>query len=307
MSAPGFSPLALVLNTSAGLAAAGDKFNRIETALPGAHVERVHTGLDTAGVARRAIEAGARTVVAAGGDGTVRAVAQAVADAGAVLGIIPGGTLNHLARELKIPLGIEAAAEVVRQRHIRRIDAGDVNGLVFVNNAVLGMYAAYRLERAGQERRGAPRAIATAGAALRVFARNPLLRLQMRFDGRQLLRYSPLVLIANNEHKMRAYELGTRERLDTGRLYIYVMRPGTRAGLFRTALRVISGRLERHEAFEIFAASEAVIETGRSRIRLSLDGELVELDAPLHFRSRPRALRVIVPANGAERRPASAL
>jgi len=307
LSAPGFSPLTLVLNTSAGLTPTGDKLSRIESALPGAHVERVHAGLDAAGVARRAIEAGAETVVAAGGDGTVRAVAQAVADAGALLGIIPGGTLNHLARELNIPVRPELAAAVVRRGHVREIDTGDVNGHVFVNNAVLGLYAAYALEREGRRRRGAPAAVAAAGAALRVFAGNPVLRLRMRFDGRELLRYSPLVIVANNEHKMQGYELGARERLDAGRLWIYVMRPMTRAGLLRTALRVISGRLERNQAFEVFQAAGAVVETGRSRIRLSLDGELLELDAPLRFRSRPRALRVIVPASGVQRRPASVL
>lgn len=302
MAAPDVGSLALVLNTSAGILAGESRFAGIESRLEGARVERVHTGLDTTAVARRAIERGARTVVAAGGDGTVRAVAEAVAGAGAALGIIPAGTLNHLARELDIPLALDEAVQVVRTGRVRRIDAGEVNRRLFVNNAVLGLYTAFRAERIGEEQRGSPRLVATAAAALRVLSRNPVLRFRMLLDGRrELLRYSPLVLVANNEHRMEGYNLGARDRLDAGRLWIYVLRPRTRAGLLGAALRAVAGRLRKRRAFEVFPAGEAVIQTGRARIPLALDGELMELESPLRFRSRPRALPVIVPRSGAGR------
>lgn len=302
LAAPDIGSLALVLNTSAGLLAAGSRFAGVESRLEGARIERVRTGLDATGLASRAVQDGARTVVAAGGDGTVRAVAQAVAGTQATLGIIPAGTLNHLARELRIPLALNDAVSVIRTGRVRQIDAGEVNGRLFVNNAVLGLYTAYRAERTGEERRGSPRVVATAAAALRILSRNPVLRFRILLDGgRELLRYSPLVLVANNENRMEGHELGVRDRLDAGRLWIYVLRPRTRAGLLATGLRVVAGRLRKRRAFEVFAAAEAVIETGRTRIPLALDGELMELDSPLHFRSRPRALRVIVPRGGAGR------
>src|SRR5689334_15320654 len=92
--------------------------------------------------AEAAREAGSRAsvVVAAGGDGTVSSVASGIVDSPAALGILPLGTLNHFAKDLHIPLGLREAVDVVVAGDIARVDAGSVNGRLFVNNVSLGVY-----------------------------------------------------------------------------------------------------------------------------------------------------------------------
>src|SRR5258708_9624368 len=79
-------------------------------------------------------------IVAAGGDGTVRAVAQELADSVVPLGILPLGTLNHFARDLGLPLDISSAVAVIAAGIVATIDAAEVNGRIFVNNSAIGLY-----------------------------------------------------------------------------------------------------------------------------------------------------------------------
>ena len=93
-------------------------------------------------------------VVAAGGDGTVNAVASALAGSDMPLGIFPLGTFNHFARDIGIPLGPEAAAKVIATGHPKRVDVGEVNDRIFVNNSSLGVYPDIVRERESLRQQG---------------------------------------------------------------------------------------------------------------------------------------------------------
>ncbi|MDJ0338738.1 diacylglycerol kinase family protein [Cryobacterium sp. PH31-O1] len=111
------------------------------------------TSLDDVGQAatKRALEAGASMVLSAGGDGTVRAVAEALRDSGVRMAIVPSGTGNLLARNLMLPLGsIDAATAIAFSGTDRSIDlgvatittdAGKVEEHVFLVLAGLGLDA----------------------------------------------------------------------------------------------------------------------------------------------------------------------
>ena len=76
---------------------------------------------------QQAIDEGSTTVVAAGGDGTVNAVASVVVRNNATLGVLPLGTLNHFAKDLGVPIDLEAAIENVTTGRIIQVDVGKVN------------------------------------------------------------------------------------------------------------------------------------------------------------------------------------
>ena len=101
------------------------------------------------GLSTRAAADQAEIVIAAGGDGTIHAVAKGLVGTRSALGIIPTGTMNNLARSLGIPETVEAACEVIAQGETRTIDAGDVNGHVFFEVAGIGLEA--ELFPAGEE------------------------------------------------------------------------------------------------------------------------------------------------------------
>src|SRR5436189_2777761 len=83
---------------------------------------------------------GLDALVAGGGDGTLSCAAGHLADSGRPLGILPLGTLNHLARDAGIPAGLGEAAAVIAAGHMQAIDLAEVNGRIFVNNSSVGLY-----------------------------------------------------------------------------------------------------------------------------------------------------------------------
>ena len=93
------------------------------------------------GQAEAAVSAGVDLVIACGGDGTVTACAEGVAGTGVPLAVIPLGTGNLLARNVGVPMGLEEALEVALGGVQQSVDAGRVNGTLFVVMAGLGLDA----------------------------------------------------------------------------------------------------------------------------------------------------------------------
>ena len=104
-------------------------------------------------------------VVAGGGDGTIAAVAAALVDTDVTLGVLPLGTLNHFAKDLGIPLDLEAAVRTLFAGNVARVDVGEVNGRIFLNNSSIGFYPQIVRERERLQRHGTGKWVAVARAA----------------------------------------------------------------------------------------------------------------------------------------------
>jgi diacylglycerol kinase family enzyme len=250
---------------------------------------------DPGDAARDALARGARTLVAAGGDGTVRAVASALLDSEAILGVLPMGTLNHFARDLQIPLDIESACSVIAHGAVAKIDVGEVNGRAFINNSGLGIYPRMVAWREEYQREGWAKWAALFWASVTVLRGMPFLQLRLTSAGAEVARLTPMIFIGNNEYELEGLSAGTRRRVDAGRLFIYAVNARTPGRLLHLSLLALLGRLRQPEDFESLCVVEAWIETTRRWLKVSLDGEVVRLETPLHYRTRPAALRVIVP------------
>jgi diacylglycerol kinase family enzyme len=266
---------------------------------------RVCDGSSVAAAAADALTGGSQVIVAAGGDGTVSTAASAVVGTGAVLGVIPLGTLNHFARDIGVPLDLGEAAQVIAAGRTTSIDVGDVNGRPFLNNSSIGMYARLVTERAAMQRLGSGKWVAHGLAAMRVWRRYRRLRVEVRrakvevgsgvgseVDRRIL---TPFVFVGNNEYQLSGLEFGGRKTLAAGRLHV-CMAPGmSRGGVARMIIAAIFGDVRNLDGFESFTASAVELDAGVARLQTSIDGEVVTLDHPLTYRIRSRALRVIVP------------
>ena len=244
------------------------------------------------GQRRREELSGSQVLVAAGGDGTVNAVTNVAIAADLPLGVLPLGTLNHFAHDIGIPLGIEKAVAVIGRGSERRVDVGQANGRVFVNNSSIGLYP--ELVRKRDERRARlSKWPAMALAALSIVRRLPQTRIRLRARGNGVDRVTPIVFVGNNR-----YQSARRERLDEGVLAVYIAHVRSAAGLFRLALRGLIGRLDRAKDLELYCIPEVTIESPRPRMRVAFDGEVERLAAPLEYRIRAGALRVLTPPNG---------
>jgi len=296
------SEFEIIINGAAGTAlghgdagrAAADAFAACGA---GVNISVARGGRELEEAARRALSNGARALVAGGGDGTISAVASLVAGTEKALGVLPLGTLNHFAKDLRIPLELGAAAAVVCEGHVVRVDAGEVNGRVFINNSSLGLYPLIvRRREKMQAREGSGKWSAFARATLAVLRRYPFLRVRLKADGREIVRLTPFVLVGNNEYEVDGLALGGRRRLDSGRLSLYVAHRTGRLGLLWLALRALFGRLREARDFDALSAEEIWVGTRRPRkLPVAIDGEVTLMKTPLRYRALPGALRVIVP------------
>ncbi|MDB6166397.1 MAG: diacylglycerol kinase [Lacunisphaera sp.] len=263
-------------------------------ALPAERIERA---------LREAVASRPDAVAIGGGDGTVRCAAAALADTGLTLGVLPLGTLNHFAKDLKIPADLKAAVAVLAGGVTCAVDVGEVNGHVFINNCSLGAYAeAVRRREAlrAMHPQGKWWAMLRASLATWRHLRRLWLRLVLAGETPRPLR-TPVVFVGNNRYSGHLFEESLRPRLDEGRLWIYAVRAHRHFALVRLLLRSLVGRLDRAEELATESATEFTIESERGPVPIATDGEVLELAGPLRFRIRPGALRVLVPAGGGER------
>ena len=233
-------------------------------------------------------------VAAAGGDGTVSAVAAAVARAGKTLAVVPTGTMNHFARDAGIPTELDAAAAVLRTGRAAAVDVGIVNDRYFLNNVSLGSYPRMVDERTRLERRGRSRRLAAIAAIAKTWWRLRSVTAALTVDGRDLVRRSPFIVVGNGRYDLSGFDL-TRRDLSDHRLSLYVAPRAGRLGALSLPLRALLGTLDSYEQFETFHADAITIAVGRRRVLTGIDGEVRDLESPLRFAVRRGALQVLLP------------
>jgi diacylglycerol kinase family enzyme len=292
----------VILNARAGTAAKSANLqSRIaelfKAAGLGAEIISV-AGKDMSAAAKQAVAGDHETIVAAGGDGTVSAVAAEVAGMEKILGVLPLGTLNHFAKDLHLPLRLEDAVRTIVERHIATVDVGEVNGRVFVNNASLGIYPHIVHRRVVEQMRlRIGKWPAFVWATMHAFRRFPFLYLRIEVEGKTLRRKTAFLFVGNNEYEMTGFRIGARRRLDAGKLGLYLTHRVGRWGLIRLALRALFGHLSQEKDFEAYLVEDAFVEAHPHLILVAADGEVKWMESPLHYRCRSGALRVIVPPN----------
>ena len=258
-----------------------------------------------ADTARAAARTRVDGVVAAGGDGTVSAVASALAGGDMPMAVLPLGTLNHFARDLGMPKDLGEAARAIAAGTHARVDVGEVNGRVFVNNSSIGLYPLVVRARVAEQKatgKGKWRAMAT--AIWRVLRRFPLVSVLLkRDDGSSIVTRTPFVFIGNNAYQVSPLALGRRNALDDGHLCLYTMRCQRRWKLLWLALRAIFQDAETVEDVEVASVDELEVVLPRGRVHVAADGEVLTLSSPLRYRVRAGALPVIRPATAEELAP----
>jgi YegS/Rv2252/BmrU family lipid kinase len=291
-----------IVNVKAGAHTAEDATQSLRDAFSAsgteANVFHAKTGAEVVELAKRSVAGDAAAIVAAGGDGTINSVASAVIDSGKALGVVPFGTMNHFAKDLHIPLDIEGAVQTIVDGHTVKVDVGEVNGHIFVNNSSLGLYPSIVSERQRQQRLGSGKWPAYVWAAFAVLRRYPFLDIKLKVEEKELTSRTPFVFVGNNEYQMETLNIGGRATLDSGELSLYMTSDLSRLGLVRLALRALFGGLRQEKDFLALRTNEIVIATKQKRVRVALDGEVTMMQPPLHFRIRPKRLSVLVQATG---------
>lgn len=267
-------------------------------ALPGGAPELrlIRHGRDLPAAARQAVAEGFGTLIAAGGDGTVCAVASAVAGTGCTLGVIPLGTFNYFARRIGLPLQPEAAVAALPLCRPQPMPAAEVNGEVFLNNASLGLYPAVLRSREAIYRRWGRSRLAAYWSVLRTLAdfRTPAV-MKVTVDGAARRLRTPMVFVAANAYQLDQFGLPGQECLERGEFAIFLAPDCTRLQLLGFALRVALRSAQPGRDYEMLCGRRLQIETAKPRRVVARDGERARMQSPFRFELRPGALNVLVP------------
>lgn len=246
-------------------------------------------------LAAAALDRGATTVVAWGGDGTVNEVGSALAFRDATLAIIPSGSGNGLARELLIPLNPDAAFEAALSGRDCRIDAGEIDRRLFFNIAGIGLDArvAHRFAADGLIRRGFLRYLEVALQELLTYkARSHT----VVTDGAVLQVDALVIAIANARQYGNGAIIAPDARLNDGQLDVVVIEGRSPFATMMHAPRLFTGQVAKVRGVTQRHAREIEV-TSAGPMVCHVDGEPFVGGASIAARSRPAALRVMVPAD----------
>jgi YegS/Rv2252/BmrU family lipid kinase len=295
------APYFVILNANAGTA------NAIGITAEGLQALFKENGMDAiiddeseVGMAvriERAMKSGAGTIVAAGGDGTITALAAALVDTDRQLAILPLGTVNALAKDLKVPLDLPSAVVALQTSESRRIDVGEVNGRIFLHKVVIGLIPGMA---AGREKIRGRYDVSAKIGFLRYFfrrlarAKRMAVAIETDNGARRVERVQALA-VASNAYDEGLGQFFSRQSLDRGTLTLYVLSHFTLGDFLRLTTGMLMGHWQDDKALRMESVKTVTITTHKSLMKVMFDGEVESLQTPLQFAIRPLALTVLVP------------
>jgi diacylglycerol kinase family enzyme len=238
-----------------------------------------------------------RRIVIAGGDGSVGTAARVVCGTDTELAVLPGGTLNHFARDHGIPTDFVHATETALNGEPSRADVAFVGDRLFLNTSSVGAYVGYVRLRDRTEKYFGYR-IASLIAAISLFISMRSMAIELDVDGERLTYNAPIVFIGVGERETRSPTLGSRVRGGRHCLHVIVVRERRAARLLVIALDAAMrglGKLSRTPELDSFMVDSCTIKMDGSH-HVAVDGEIIRGDTPLEYRLAKGALRIVVPA-----------
>lgn len=248
-----------------------------------------------AALSAEARDKGYEFVFACGGDGTINDVASQLVGSEAVLGIIPAGSGNALARTLNIPMDAPEAIGLLKTGVVRNMDVGITSGRYFFTTAGFGFEALLSKKYNEGALTKKIRGIAPYYAlALVEYLRFTPERIGLEVDGKETS-LEPFVLTAANTGQWGANAfIAPGARFDDGLLDFCVI---PKAGIMKTlelGYRIVKGSVESYKGFQCIRGKEAVIR-GRRATYAHVDGEPFEVAGDVSISVLPGALKILTP------------
>ena len=285
-------PYLLLANPAAG-SGAGDLPTRAERELNDVRTIELGPDVDLAMEIESAIGEG-RTVIACGGDGTVNAAAQHLAGTQGVLGVLPGGTLNHFARDLGVR-DPDVAIATLAEGRLAAVDVGRADDVVFVNNIGFGAYPEIVRER--EDREGlVGKWVAFVASVFRVMVDLDPVEGTIEVGGARQHLGATALFVGNNRFSTSPGSIGQRDRLDEGVLDVRIVR--SRSGVLGRASAGWRTVARRPRRIVSLVGDHVDVRLREPRLA-AIDGEQGSERARMAVRSDPGALRVLVPPGDA--------
>ena len=238
-------------------------------------------------------------VIAAGGDGTIRSVAQRAAEQGANFAAVPIGTFNFFARAHKISEEPEKALDNVFTGDFKPVRLGRLNNHYFLINASFGLYANSIEEREKSTKRwGRDRLVVILSTMRSLLRQHKLIGIDLVQHGKTISLSTASVFIGNNALQLRDLSMDVATCMGQNLLAVVVLKPVSKRDMLRIFWRGFAKTLEDEHRLKSFCADSLTIKLPKKKIKVALDGEMFYVESPIRVSAVPEALMMVVPAAG---------
>src|SRR5690554_2133030 len=252
-------------------------------------------------ITKSAVEEDFKYVIAAGGDGTVNEIARALVGTPCVLGIIPLGSGNGLARDLNISMTTDKSIETISKGVVRNIDYGIANDHIFFCTCGVG-FDAFVSERFADEKLRGP-----IGYMKNIFESVIDFKseeYELTYDGKTIKERAFVVTCANaSQYGNEAY-IAPNADMEDGKMNVSLIKPINALEMPQTTIQLFTKSLHKNNKVISILTSELVIKRGRSGV-MHVDGESIEAGKEINVKIIPKGLHVLAPKKTKEdKRPA---
>lgn len=247
---------------------------------------------------RKAIDSGASCIIAVGGDGTVNEIARAMLHSNAVLGIVPKGSGNGLARELHIPMDARRALELIAKGHISTIDCCKANGQVFFCTCGVGFDAAVSQKFAEERKRGSVTYIKNTIEEYLSYKPEPY---ELLVDNQTIKEKAFLVACANASQYGNNAFIAPHANIQDGQMDLTILSPFTPLDIAPLTIQLFTRQIDRNSKIKTLKAKQVTIIRQEPGV-MHLDGEPVMADSRIDISVIPHSLHVVTPEEVSFRR-----
>lgn len=240
---------------------------------------------------KEAIAGGANCIIAVGGDGTVNEIARAMIHSDAVLGIVPKGSGNGLARELHIPMDVRRALELIIKGHVSIIDCCKANDRVFFCTCGVGFDAAVSQKFAGEKHRGSLTYIKN---TIEEYLSYKPEVYELSVNDRTIKEKAFLVACANASQYGNNAFIAPHANIQDGQMDLTILSPFTPLDVAPLAIQLFTKQIDRNSKIKTMKARRVTIIRQHAGV-MHLDGEPVMADSRIDISVIPQSLRVITP------------
>ncbi|MDB5961440.1 MAG: diacylglycerol kinase [Massilia sp.] len=267
------------------LGAASRRFRLRVVDEPGA-IDEIAASMAAEAVADSAV------LVAAGGDGTINAVARQAVKYGCAFGVLPQGTFNYFGRTHGIPEDLADAVHALLASRLQPVQVGTVNGRVFLVNASIGLYPRLLEERELDKKQfGRSRLVAALSALKTILSPHRRLRLVLQIDGKLQRLRTATFFVGNNRLQMEQIGIAPLSAaLEDGQLAAVAPKTRGKLGMLWLLLHGAlgkMGRLDQADQLATFSFTQMQVKVSRlarrRKVKVATDGEVMQMDSPLEF------------------------
>jgi diacylglycerol kinase family enzyme len=237
-------------------------------------------------------------VMIAGGDGSVRSVAELAAGKNVRFAVVPCGTFNFFARTHQIPEDLNLAIRNALTGTVKEVRLGSVNDHVFLVNASLGLYAKSIINRELDTARfGRNRIVVILSTLTSFLSHHKTLDVTFCLENKEKKLHTSMIFIGNNAMQLRNLSIPVVRCFGQDLLALVILKPLKKIDVLRLMFRGLFKFWDHEDRLQSFCVESATIQSKRAVHLVALDGEVFHLKSPLVIKAMHHALNLVVPGS----------